>query len=46
MILLYALLTSDIIFAIAIWRLARDHKKKMDEIYAKWDEKYPDKSDS
>jgi hypothetical protein len=46
MTLLYALLASDIIFAIAIWRIVRDHRIKMNEIYAKWDAKYPDESDS
>jgi len=42
MTILYINLAVDILFGIAIWRLAQDHSKKMDEIYAKWDEKYPD----
>lgn len=46
MTLLYTLLAIDIIFGIAIWRIVRDHRIKMNEIYAKWDAKYPDKSDS
>jgi hypothetical protein len=46
MTLLYTLLAIDIIFGIAIWRMARDHRAKMDEIYAKWDAKYPDKTET
>ena len=37
---LYLILATDLFFAIAIWLLVRDHKKKMAEIYKKWDDKH------
>jgi len=37
---LYIILASDLFFAIAIWFLIRDHRKKIDAIYEKWDKKH------
>jgi hypothetical protein len=37
---LYLILATDLFFAIAIWLLVRDHRKKMDAIYEKWDKKH------
>ena len=37
---LYLILATDIFFAIGIWLLVRDHRKKMNAIYEKWDKKH------
>ena len=36
---LYALLASDVCFALALWLIVRDHRKKMDAIYKKYDKR-------
>ena len=37
---LYLILATDILFAIALVWIVRDNKKKMAEIYKKWDDKH------
>lgn len=33
------LLASDVCFALALWLIVRDHRKKMDAIYKKYDKR-------
>ena len=45
MITLYALLASDLLFAMFIYWIFRDHNRKMDALYKKYDKDYSDRDE-
>ena len=45
MITLYALLASDLLFAMFIYWIFRDHNRKMDVLYKKYDKDYADRDE-
>ena len=45
MITLYALLASDLLFAMFIYWIFRDHNRKMDVLYKKYDKLYADRDE-
>ena len=45
MITLYALLASDLLFAMFIYWVFRDHNRKMDALYKKYDKAYADRDE-
>jgi len=44
--ILHLLLAIDIVFAGAVWFLYKDHKKKMDALYERYDKKSRERSKS